>query len=308
MVVPPIIKSRPAPAPCGVASAVFQPRRPPHMPGVRLTPHPVPPPAARATFLQNAPNRPSDGPILLSDTHVANLGTYIARDVGLLQELGWERFIRTRRGKSDLNEAVGAIRHPARSHLRHLRRRGARVPMATAPWSPERRASTLAQGPHKSAFEHAEFLGDELVEFILKGQWIVLPYSVVKTLPRRIIRQLRISPMGVVPQRDRRPRVIVDYSFFGVNQETTKLAPREAMQFGKALERILFKIVASDPAHGPVHLLKIDIADGFYRIWLNEDDIPTLAVLLPRCTETNHWWPSLWCCLWAGPNLRPTSP
>jgi hypothetical protein len=87
--------------------------------------------------------------------------------------------------------------------------------------------------------------------------------------------------MGVVPQRDRRPRVIVDYSFFGVNEETVKLAPREAMQFGKALERILRKIVESNPIYGPVYLLKIDIADGFYRIWLNATDIPTLAVSLP---------------------------
>ena len=119
--------------------------------------------------------------------------------------------------------------------------------MATAPWSEARLAATMARGPHKSAFEYAEFLGEELVEFVLKGQWIVLPYSVVRLLPRRVRRQLRISPMGVVPQRDRRPRVIVDYSYFGVNQETTKLAPQEAMQFSKALERILQKIVEADP-------------------------------------------------------------
>jgi hypothetical protein len=53
------------------------------------------------------------------------------------------------------------------------------------------------------------------------------------------------------------------------------------MQFGKALERILRKIVEADPVHGPVYLLKIDIADGFYRIWLNENDILSLAVSLP---------------------------
>jgi hypothetical protein len=93
--------------------------------------------------------------------------------------------------------------------------------MSTAPWSEERLAATMARGPHKSAFEYAEFL----VEFVLKGQWVVLPYSVVQTLPRQVRRQLWISPMGVVPQQERRPRVIVDYSFFGVNNETVKLAP-----------------------------------------------------------------------------------
>ena len=224
---------------------------------------------------------PERGPLLLSEAQLSNLGTYIERDTRLLEQLGWHQFIRARRGRSDLSPTVDHISHPARSHLRHLRKRGARVPMATAPWSEARLASTMARGPHKSAFEYTSFLGEELVQFVLKGQWIVLPYSAVCTLPRRTRRQLRISPMGVVPQRDRRPRVIVVYSYFQVNDETVKLAPREAMQFGKALERVLRKIVEADPMHGPTYLLKIDIADGFYRIWLNEDDIPTLAVSLP---------------------------
>jgi hypothetical protein len=87
--------------------------------------------------------------------------------------------------------------------------------------------------------------------------------------------------MGVVPQRECRPRVIVDYSFFGVNTKTAKLAPLEAMQFGKALACIHQSIVEADPFHGPVFLLKIDIADGFYCIWPNENGILSLAVLLP---------------------------
>jgi hypothetical protein len=74
--------------------------------------------------------------------------------------------------------------------------------MATAPWTAEQLAATIARGPHKSATEYAEFLGEELREFVLKGQWIALPYHVVQNLPNKIRRQLRISPMGVVPQRD----------------------------------------------------------------------------------------------------------
>jgi hypothetical protein len=109
------------------------------------------------------------------------------------------------------------------------------------------------------------------------------------TIPRRFTCQLRVSPMGVVPQRERRPRVIVDYSFFGVNDDMVKLAPREAMQFGKALERILGHIVEAPPAHGPVYLLKIDIADGFYRIWLNENDILPLLFPCHRYMETSPW-------------------
>jgi hypothetical protein len=92
---------------------------------------------------------------------------------------------------------------------------------------------------------------------------------------------LRISPIGVVPQRDRRPRTIVDYSFSGVNQETCPLAPAEAMQFGKALQRIVDDIVNADPRWGPVYLCKVDIADGFYRVDVRTDDIPKLGVVLP---------------------------
>jgi hypothetical protein len=113
---------------------------------------------------------------------------------------------------------------------------------------------------------------------------MVLSYRLLQK-HKPLISNLCISPMGVVPQRARRPQIIVDYSLFqGLKDETIKMAPREAMQFGKALERILERIlqaiVDANPKHGPVHLIKVDIADGFYRIWLNVHDIPKLAVAI----------------------------
>jgi len=53
------------------------------------------------------------------------------------------------------------------------------------------------------------------------------------------------------------------------------------MQFGHALDRILREILLANPIHGPVHLIKIDISDGFYRIALNIDVIPKLGVVFP---------------------------
>jgi hypothetical protein len=138
----------------------------------------------------------------------------------------------------------------------------------------------MDQGPHGSAHKYVEFLREELLDFVKKGFWTILPYRLLKK-HRKLLSSLRISPMGVVPQRDRRPRIIVDYSAYGLNAETVKLAPREAMQFGKALERILQAIVDADPTFGPVQMIKVDIADGFYRVWLNVHDIPKLAVALP---------------------------
>ena len=91
-----------------------------------------------------------------------------------------------------------------------------------------------------------------------------------------------MSPPGVVPQRERRPHWICDYSWWGVNADTTlPLAAMEAMQFGHALNRILREILLADPALGPVHLIKLDISDGFYHIAVNIDDIPKLGIVFP---------------------------
>jgi hypothetical protein len=61
----------------------------------------------------------------------------------------------------------------------------------------------------------------------------------------------------------------------------TPLAPSESMQFGKALWQILQQVSTADPRLGPVHLSKINIADGFYRIWINPNDVPKLGVIFP---------------------------
>jgi hypothetical protein len=53
------------------------------------------------------------------------------------------------------------------------------------------------------------------------------------------------------------------------------------MQFGRALHRVLQQVSDADPRLGPVHLSKIDIADGFYRIGINTNDIPKLGIMLP---------------------------
>lgn len=111
---------------------------------------------------------------------------------------------------------------------------------------------------------------------IEKNFWVILPYSAVEQLPN-----LRISPMGVVPQNDRRPRTIVDYSFSGVNAATASLAPAESMQFGRAVERLLHRIHHANRRFGPVYMIKVDISDGFYRLKLSPSGVPSLGVVFP---------------------------
>jgi hypothetical protein len=53
----------------------------------------------------------------------------------------------------------------------------------------------------------------------------------------------------------------VDYSWWDVNYDTLPLAAIEAMQYGHALERILWEILLSNPSLGPVYLIKLDISN-----------------------------------------------
>jgi hypothetical protein len=124
--------------------------------------------------------------------------------------------------------------------------------------------------------QHTDFFCDEFVDMIQNGQWVLFPAQLVLDE-----KNLQISPLGIVPQRDRRPCTICDYSLFLVNLDTIHLALAESMQFGRALWRILQQVNDADPRLEPVHLSKIDIADGFYRIWINADDIPKLGIFFP---------------------------
>ena len=186
-----------------------------------------------------------------------------------------DAFFRHQQGRGNFTNLEN-IRHPAKRLLKHISSKGAPVLIKTSPWSAERTAAAISRGPHKSAHTYQEFLRDEMLDMATRAFWSVLPYEKVKHL-----KNLRISPIGVVPQHERRPRTIVDYSFLGLNAETLKLSPQEAMQFGRALERIITQVVYADPRYGPVQFIKIDLSDGFYQIKVRAADIPKLGVSFP---------------------------
>ncbi len=214
-----------------------------------------------------------------------------------LAKLPWTEFIHSVRGRSCIAPLVGTLPHPAASLLDSLRRVGAPVLSTTRDWSREQKDAAAFRGSHKSADSYKEFVHEEMADFIHKRYWIVLPYEQVKTLPN-----LQLSPLGVVPQRERRPRLIVDYTFSSVNQETKRLAHREAMQFGRALERVLRTILEAPDEHGPCYLLKIDLSDGFYRVQVDPEHVAQLGVVLPGHGSPNNPWigfplvlPMGWC-------------
>jgi hypothetical protein len=152
--------------------------------------------------------------------------------------------------------------------LDRLCTQGATDGLKTGKWSRAQKRSALKRGSHQSACHKTDVLCEEFFDMIQKGHWVLLPAHWVLEDDN-----LRISPLKVVPQRDRRPRTIFDYFFFLVNLDTIPLAPTESMQFGKAMWRILQQISKD--------LSKIDIADGFYQIWINPNEVPKLGVMFP---------------------------
>jgi hypothetical protein len=122
-----------------------------------------------------------------------------------------------------------------------------------------------------------------MADYVDKRLWVVLPYQSVHFMPH-----LKLSPCGVVPQRERHPRTIIDYTFSGVNAASLPLAPTESMQFGSTLKRIFQRIACANPTFGPVNMLKFDLSDGYYRVRLSPEAALEMAVIIPGDTPTTN--------------------
>ncbi|KAK1736299.1 hypothetical protein QTG54_012899 [Skeletonema marinoi] len=161
--------------------------------------------------------------------------------------VGWEAFVKSKRGRGD----IGALNkpHPANRLLHQYKVNGTPVRFTTPPWTADQQIAALKRGPHPSCSKHIEFLEEEFVDMMNKGQWA---------------------------------RWVGDYSFYGINKETVPLAATESMQFGTAFERFLRELLLADPALGPIYLSKTDVSDGFYRIDIAPADVPKLGLLFPQ--------------------------
>jgi hypothetical protein len=212
----------------------------------------------------------------LEHSNLDGLGTWALHSMSRFQAVGLTGLHHETCSRACLHPNVGSLPHPAAHLLDYLRRTGAAAIVTSPPLTLAEKDAAVARGCHQSAREHVEFLRTEIWDYAKKGYFLVLPYQAV-----RHIKNLRLAPMGVVPQRNRRPRAIVDYTWNGVNDDTLRLAP-ESMQFGRALQRLLQRIYDANPRFGPVYMAKYDVADGFYRVRVNLHDAPNLGILLPR--------------------------
>ena len=165
---------------------------------------------------------------------LGKLHDIVKSDAELLQRVGWESFIKIKRRYNDFAD-LSTLPHRARRLLKHYQHSGAPAKMKTSHWTRQKLDAMMQRGAHQSCSQYLDFLEDEFLDMVAKGQWVILPYNLlIKLLPN-----LRLSPPGVVPQRERRPRWICDYTWSDVNADTLPLAPYHAMQFGLALQRLL---------------------------------------------------------------------
>lgn len=111
--------------------------------------------------------------------------------MAVLKATGFEDSLKTRRGKSDFGN-VKKIKHKSARHLRHLEKRGADVVLQMPLWSLKRLKEIS-----KVIGRAAECLRRELLDFVKKGFWSILPWLLVKK-HKRLLRSLRINLMGVV--------------------------------------------------------------------------------------------------------------
>ena len=116
-----------------------------------------------------------------------------------------------------------------------------------------------------------------MANFIDASFWVVLPLEQVHSLGK----DFHLSPVVVKDEVNHRPQVIMDHTWFGVNKHTVVDLPSEVMQFRGALSCILWLLCHANPSHGPVYMVKYDLSDGFYRMFLDPADSLKLSILMP---------------------------
>ena len=195
-----------------------------------------------------------------------------AKNVGFFQACVEER------GPHELNH-IPPNPHPAAALLEHMRVHG--VPIKIEKNTEITRA--IIYGAHYYATKETTFVRTELQEQAQAVHITLPPLRAVRHLPR-----LWLSPLAAILQRGRKPRLIYDFSWSGLNKAVTQVAHKEAIRFGKSLYRVIDCILTVLLKLGPTLLNKVYLADAYMCIWLRLEDIPSVAFLVPKATPDDH--------------------
>ena len=185
--------------------------------------------------------------------------------------------------------AGNALSHPAANLLRNYATQG--CPSNTgANWTVDQLDAAVERGPHQSALEPEarDQHKNEVMEKVARGQARIVDWA---DLRKNLPRNLKISPIAMVPHSSRKWRAILDLSFMlkfdmgsvpSVNSTSAELAPRSALdQLGHVLPRIIAAMAQADQ-DTPLFLAKWDIKDGFWRLMTERGSEYNFAYVLPQ--------------------------
>ena len=163
-------------------------------------------------------------------------------------------------------------------------------------WSAEHIDVAIQRGPHRSALtpEALQVFKEDIAYQVSAGFSEVIPLSELRS---RNPPNLKISPVALVPQLNRRGRIILDLSFPvrqnagrkmgptlqpSVNSTTRPTAPRLPVRMiGKVLTE-LFEYMAEAPPETDILFSKIDLSDGFWRMVVRDEDKYNFCYVLPQ--------------------------
>ena len=117
----------------------------------------------------------------------------------------------------------------------------------------------------------------ELSKQMEAGHVNVFSFEDVKAL-----HNLWLSLVAVIPQVGRRPRLIFDFTWSGLNKATKRLPPMWEIYFGGALHHILEQVLTAESCLGPVYLSKVYLDDAYMRLWLKIEEVPSVAFFIPK--------------------------
>ena len=189
----------------------------------------------------------------------------------LLDDDHWDKRIKTS-ADSEMAPQGLALKHEAATILKDWEQFG--CPTATGnDWTTTQIRAAINRGPHKSTLEPdaLEHFATEVADKVAKGKARVVLWDNIK---HDHPKQLKISPVAVIPHKSRTYQSILDLSFTlrlddggtvpSVNDTTQKLAPQGAIgQLRHSLKRIIHTFAeAADEA--VILIAKWDIQDGFW--------------------------------------------
>ena len=186
--------------------------------------------------------------------------------------------------------------HPAGSMLKTWGTHGCKVDIEKD-WTAKQLDEAVAYGAHPSARTPAaaQALRKESFEKQAQGKVTMEPWSVLrKCLFAEDNTTCKISPCAAIPHKSRLFRLLLDLSDKGqrrkgmevkpsVNELTTEAtAPAHSMsQLGQVLPRVIYHMATWPTSDGPVHMAKLDIKDGFWRVAVESSGELAFCYVLP---------------------------